>query len=299
MNKTFAYIAGYTDGDGCFNLRKIKVKNSERIKYQATFIISSTNDRIIEYLAKTFHGTYRLSSDREKHVGQKSQYHFILQGKKSLRFIQNILPFLIEKKCEAELFCQFIQSTSKDEKEFLVSKIKGIKKNHNLVVKEHKEVLSPLSNTIIPCEMDFAYLSGFIDAECSISLTRYHGKSSQNWLYKILLQCNNTKIPTIKWCLERFGGQIHFIDRHTKDVKQRNQITWRLCSKSLHNILPKVFPYLRHKKPVCKELIKFYETTKNLTMSRNNKLFTEHYKPILEARDKIFHQVQFLNRKGI
>lgn len=297
-NKTFAYIAGYTDGDGCFNLRKVKVKDTNRVKYLATFIISSTDEYVIKYFAKTFQGSYRLCSDKLKHIGHKPQYHFIIRGRKSLRFIQNILPFLVEKQEEARIYCQFIKSFSKDEKDLLINKIKDIKQAHNLVTIEHKELLTPLCLSQSTCDDDFAYLAGFIDAECCLSLSRYHGKSSPNWLYKNLLQCNNTKIPTIKWALERFGGQIHFIDRHSKNIKERDQITWRLSSKSLADILPKVLPYLKHKKPVCQELIKFYDTTKNLTMSRNNKLFTEHYRPILEARDKIYHHIQFLNRKG-
>lgn len=297
-NKIFAYIAGYTDGDGCFSLRKTKVKDSERVKYQATFIISSTDKEVIEYFAKTFQGTYRLSSDRLKHIGHKPQYHFIIQGIKSLRFIENMMSFLVEKQQESILFCQFLKSISIDEKDILIDKIKDIKKTHNLVKKEHKEIITPLKYTKAPSEDDFCYLAGFIDSECCLSLSRYHTPDKPNWIYKNLLQCNNTKTPTIQWCMERFGGQVHFIDRHSKDIKQRDQITWRLSSKSLADILPKVLPYLRHKKPVCEELIKFYETTSNLKMSRNNKLFTEHYRPILEIRDKIYHHIQFLNRKG-
>lgn len=294
----FAYVAGYADGDGCFSLRKMKVKNSTRVKYTAIFIISSTDKEVIEYFSKTFHGIYRLSSDRLKYAGHKPQYHFILQGRKSLRFVENIIPFLVEKQEEANIFCQFIKSSSKDEKEFLVNKIKEIKKTHNLVNKEHKWIITPLSCTKIPGNDDFSYLAGFIDAECCLSLSRYHSPGNSNWIYKNLLQCNNTKIPTIQWCMERFGGQVHFIDRHSKDIRHRDQITWRLSSKSLANILPNVIPYLKHKKSVCQELIKFYETTRNLTMSRNNKMFTEYYRPILDIRDKIYHNIQFLNRKG-
>jgi len=101
--------------------------------------------------------------------------------------------------------------------------------------------------------------------------------------------------------MERFGGQVHFVERRSKDINHRDFLTWRLSSKSLGDILPRILPYLKHKKPVCVELMNFFETTVPLTgnISRNSPKFKEFYATILEVRDKLFHKVHDLNRKGI
>jgi hypothetical protein len=101
--------------------------------------------------------------------------------------------------------------------------------------------------------------------------------------------------------MERFGGQVHFVERHSKDINHRDFLTWRLSSKSLGDLLPKILPYLKHKKPVCVELMKFYETTVPLkgNISRNSPKFKEFYSDILKERDILFHKVHELNRKGV
>lgn len=300
INKyTSAYIAGYTDGDGCFHIRKATRPNGIS-RYSCSFIISSTNTNIIDFLLIAFPGVRRLTEDGKRSKIWKPQYQFIYGGKKSLKLVQEIFPFLIEKKEEAEIYIRLIESSCRQEKEKLMNQLKEVKNNCNLVKKQDKYILNNF-NIIIPNELDFAYLAGLIDAECSLGIFRYRQKNRDNFIYKILLQCGNTKFPIFKWLMDRFGGQVHFVERRSKDINHRDFLTWRLSSKSLGELLPKVLPYLKHKKLICVELMKFYETTVNLTgnISRNSPKFKEFYSNILVTRDILFHKVHDLNRKGI
>ncbi len=101
--------------------------------------------------------------------------------------------------------------------------------------------------------------------------------------------------------MEKFGGQVHFVERRSKNINHRDFLTWRLSSETLGKLLPKVLPYLKHKKPVCAELMNFYKTTVPLAgnISRNSPKFKEFYSDILKTRDLLFHKVHDLNRKGV
>ena len=173
-------------------------------------------------------------------------------------------------------------------------------KQTNLILFSLKESFEKVKNTIKPSQNDFAYLSGFIDAECCLGIQKDHPKNKPNPTYKIQLQCNNSKSPCFKWLCERFGGQLHFIDR-SNISNNRNQMTWRLSAAALYPILKMIHPFLIHKKPVCEELIKLYETKVPLKgcIGRNNPNFFEFYEPILIEREHIFLKVKQLNKKGI
>jgi LAGLIDADG endonuclease len=291
---TLAYAAGYIDGDGCFSIRKQSIKS--RHKFSATFLVISTSKETMEWFKKIFGGNILQKGSRQ---GHKPCYHFCVTGRKSA-FIRELIPYLVEKKEEALLYRAFCSTDDFLAREAYIYDMHKQKHENNFVFPEFKKSFESIRNTITPSIEDFAYLAGFIDAECCLGITRYRSQNRENFLYKILLQCNNTKAPVFKWLLERFGGQIHFIDR-SRYVNNRHQLTWRVCSSSLATILDNILPFLKQKRPVCEELIKFYKTTIPLkkTISRNSPDFRDFYLPILQEREEIFHKVQFLNKKGI
>jgi hypothetical protein len=289
-----AYAAGYIDGDGRFSLRKQSIKS--RHKFIASLLVISSVKQTMEWLKKTFDGNVLKKRARQ---GHKTCYHFCVTGRKSA-FVRDLIPYLVEKKEEAPIYRDFCTTNDMIARDHYIEYLHKQKHETNLVLPEFKQKFESTRNTIIPSIENFAYLAGFIDAECCLGINRYRIKGNNNFIYKILLQCNNTKAPVFKWLLERFGGQIHFIDR-SRYVNNRNQLAWRLCSSSLANILDNILPFLKQKRPVCEELIKFYKTTVPLekTISRNSPKFKEFYLPVLKEREEIFHRVQFLNKKGI
>jgi hypothetical protein len=296
-----AYTAGYIDGDGCFHLRKQVFKGNKRPKYSAKLIISSVNPDVLHWFKKTFGGVVREVKRKSLPDGHKRQYHFIFDNKSFKDFSTELTNiYLVEKRVESAWFSNFLCCKFIEDKESCIDELQKEKHKFGLVLPSQKIEFEDRRNTIKFTELDLAYLAGFIDAECCLGIQRYKPKKRPNHTYKIQLQCNNTKYPFFKWALERFGGQIHFIERQ-KSMGQRDQLCWRLSAKALLPILKGIQPYIKHKLPVCEELIKFYKTTVPLknTISRNSPHFAEYYRPILEERESIFHKIQILNKKGI
>jgi len=287
-----AYAAGYTDGDGCFHLGKVHTEN--RIRYRALFVINSTEIENVQWFQQIFRGT--ISSKKRRKSNHKIIYRYVLKGKELDR-LRKIRPFLHEKEKEFDHFFYFIDKVfSLDD---CIKDLKNIKEN-GFLVNEIGNLLKGSKKQIIPSIEDLAYLAGFIDAECCLNIQKSYPKNRPNPTYKIQLQCNNSKWPTFAWISKRFGGQFHYIDR-SKYLNNRDQITWRISSKELYPILEGILPFLKHKKPVCEEMIKFYKTTfkRSGQPSPNSPRFTEFYRPILEEREIIFHKIQSLNKKGI
>ena len=292
----YAYISGYIDGDGCFYIAEEKVGKRLKTKPITTIIISSVNPHVLETFKDLYGGTVRLVS--MAHDNSKDLYHFTLRKACSTRLASHMLPYLVEKKDECLLALEFASSKERDHQLACISRMKILKDVSNLVSKHHKAEFEKYKNTVEPSELDFAYLSGFIDAECSLNIQKYLPKDKPNYVYKIILQCNNTKSPCFKWLIERFGGQIHFIDRRNHGKARRNQLTWRLSGKALSKILDKIHPFLKHKKPVCKELIDFYATTLINGGARHTETFRSHYAEVIEERERIVAHVHKLNLKG-
>jgi hypothetical protein len=291
----FAYAAGYFDGDGCFYIGKILLESIFKFRY--SIIIHSTEIENLQWFQKTFGG---ILSTRRFDSKQKPLHRFVVKGK-SLSFFKGIEEFLIEKIDEFYTFEKFRNPDFRDQRDSLILEMDRLKNHSNLIPQSIKQEVESIRNTIIPNDNDFAYLAGFIDAECCLNINKSHPKGKPNPTYKILLQCNNTKSHCFKWLCQRFGGQFHFIDRSKFNTPHRNQMCWRLSAASLAKILPKIHPFLNHKKPVCEELMNFTKTMIPLTgmISRNSPAFAEFYKPILDERERIFHKIQALNKKGV
>lgn len=290
----FAYLAGYTDGDGCFSIGRHKKRNGF-YKYSCSFIISSTDKNILEYFSNFFSGTVRKSSD--KITNHKTQFHFYASGKKAKIIAETLYPFLIEKKEECKIFLEYFNNIfSRDN---IKDELDRIKNNKNLITKEIVNKIKNSNLTFIPCEQDFCYFAGFIDAECCLGISKYRSKDRENFLYKIYLHCNNTKFPVIAWLKERFGGHIRFVDRNSKNFNHRDQISWRISSKNLSQILSKIQIHLRFKKKVCDELIKFTKLILNNGGPRHTSEFRNLYASNLIEREKICQTVHFLNQKGV
>jgi hypothetical protein len=299
MNNTFEYTAGYIDGDGCFYVDKTINKKTNNAKYRALLIISSTNKEVLDFFAYKYGGRVQLVSKREKYPGQKAQYHYTIRHKEALNLTKNILPFLVEKRKQAELFCDFINTTSKETKNFLIDTLRDAKHNQDLVKQSQKEEFIKTSSTIAPNQSDYAYFAGFIDAECCMTIQKYIPKGRDQHVFKIQLACNNSKAPIFKWLIERFGGGLNFINRHASNKKHRDQFMWRISSRVLSKVLPKIQQFLRYKKPVCEKLIEFYTLTIPNGGDRQSEAFKKANASILALKLDIVNEVHKLNLKGI
>ncbi len=296
-NAELAYTAGYIDGDGCFYIGKHCTKKRLKQKYVISMVISSVNTAVL-YCFKSYYGGSVCLVQKE-HDNNKALYHYSIKKLDTLKLAERILPYLVEKKEECLMAIQFCSSEDIKNKDECINQMNILKDVSNLVSKYHKKEFENFRNTIEPSIEDFAYLAGFIDAECSLNIQKYKPSNKPNFVYKILLQCNNTKAPVFKWLIQRFGGQIHFIDRRNHGKARRNQLTWRLSGKALSKILDKIYPFLKHKQPVCDELMKFYATTLINGGARHTDTFRNQYAETIKIREEIVDKIHSLNSKGI
>ena len=98
---TWAYIAGWMDGDGYISTLKDKHgHNSRRIG------IKLIDREIVEWMANLFHATLRQASEDRRNDGynRKTAYVFTVSGLRARYICQQILPYLIEKTNGAEKF---------------------------------------------------------------------------------------------------------------------------------------------------------------------------------------------------
>ena len=296
INKTnLSYLAGYIDGDGCFYIGKVTNKKRTAHKFPQCIAITSVNKEVLAWCKQLFGGS--ISTNYNVPKNNKPLHVYILRKLKVVPLIEEIYPYLVEKREEAQVFLDFATSKNVKEKINLIHKIKILKNTINLVYPCHKEEFEKFIQTINPTENDFAYLAGFIDAECCFKINKHLSKPRPNYVYQILLQCNNTKAPIFLWLLQRFGGRINFIDRQKYNSK--NQLCWRLGGKALSKILDKIYPFLKHKKPVCEQLMKFYETTLSNGGARHTETFRTQYSKVIQIREEIINNIHKLNSKGI
>lgn len=243
----FSYAAGYIDGDGCFQI-------GNQIWGSHLDVVSIKKEPLI-WFAEHFDGIIRAIQPRTSN--RQISYHFRF-SKKGLKFLPDITKYLVEKFQESSCFQDFRQTFGKEPKQPYIEKMKHLKEKQGLVICSIKDELTAIRNTISPSIEDFAYLAGYIDAECSLDINRTMQKKGTNFTYRPQLQCNNTKAPFFYWASRLFGGQFHFLDK-THIPNCRNQLLWRISNLQLDPILKGIHPFLITKKQHCEKMIEMRE----------------------------------------
>jgi hypothetical protein len=285
MNETdFAYAAGYIDGDGCFQIGN---------NWASHLVITSVSKPSIMWFAESFDGHLRC---QQRDDGIRRPAFYFRFSEKGLKFLTKIHPYLVEKKEESSIFQRFREFVGKSEKTYVVEEMRRLKNKSNLINYSIKSEIEQIRNTIKPTIEDFAYLAGFVDAECSIDINRRMQTKGKTFTYRPQLQCNNTKAPFFYWASKRFGGQFHFLDK-THIPRCRNQMLWRISNAQLDPILEGIYPFLKTKKEICAQLMELRKSTfSKKRTSPNHPKFMEIYGPIAEAREVIYHKVRHLNK---
>ena len=104
---TWAYIAGWIDGDGCISTLKTKHgHNSRRIA------IKLIDRDIVEWFADLFYTSLRTATEdkREDGYDRKTQYVTAVAGLRARYICEKILPYLIEKTKDAEKFLRSFEN---------------------------------------------------------------------------------------------------------------------------------------------------------------------------------------------
>lgn len=295
MDLTFAYTAGYLDGDGCFYIGK----NIKSVKYRSALIVSSSNKHICDFFKTKFGGSCSYKHKNTRFPSHKPISQWQIQGESAEKLTQSLLPYLIEKKMDAQKFINFLHETDRRAKDVLITSVQESRNNENLVTPDIVAKVNEIRCTKPVTHHDCAYLAGFIDSECSLGIQQWKPKNRPNITYKMILACNNTKYPTISWAMQRFGGNCGFVARSATNDLHKDQIQWRLTSKALLSVLPLIIPFLKHKRIVAEKLVEFSETIQMNGGDRQSEKFKHSYDCVLSKRSDLVKQIHLLNSKGI
>lgn len=264
----YAYAAGYIDGDGCF-----QVGNQ---KWGSHLVVVSTRKDPIIWFAERFDGSIRVIQPRT--TNRSPSYHFRFSNK-GLDQLSEIQKYLVEKRCECISFRDFRYAFGEKEKSFHIDVMKDLKQKFGIIHDTIKHELDSVKKTENPTKNDFAYLAGYVDAECSLDISRTLQKRGKNFTYRPQLQCNNTKSPFFYWASKKFGGQFHFLNKaHIPNC--RNQMLWRISNLQIDSILEGIHPFLISKKLICEKMMEM--RTKIISGDRSN-------------REEIYQQIRHLN----
>lgn len=301
--KIRAYTAGYIDGDGCIYLGKFIQKPEYIDIYEYSIQIVSVKRDVLDFFKNIYGGSIRKKPFKQKH---RDTFCWTIKGRESAYVAQSIQIYLVEKKEQSWMLCQFssliycnqfkpIEQTLLNKRDELIKAIREDKQMKNLITKESIESLKNIKFTVTPTEDDYPYLAGLIDSEGCFRIKKWKPKKRPNHVYNITVEIGNTKLPIMPWLIERFGGSVVFI--HKKNNK-KDSATWTLSAAALYQILPKIRPYLISKKEVCDKLIEFQKTILPNGGDRHSELFRALFEKRQIIRERIVKEVHEFNRKG-
>lgn len=307
MQNHLIYAAAYIEGDGCFRLNTYFI---DKIKvYERSITITSVCEETILYFLKTFGGYTGIAPFKERH---KKAYVWTIKGNKAFFLAKKLFPYFVSKKIECSIFIDLCKTIIPNDfkkicnetietRNDLLKQFKIERHESSLVTKHGIENLYDFKKTIIPTHNDYIFLAGLADSEGCFRISSRHRNrnNKREKIYNTTFEIGNTKIEIIKWCVERFGGSIVFVPAQKRNKGRRNFATWGIHAKSLFPILSNIRPFLKNKKSVCEELIKFQQTILPNGGDRHSESFRKDFLCRVAEREKIIVNVHKLNKRGI
>lgn len=306
MNLTqqqLAYIAGFLEGDGSFQIMRYKSKHSGYV-YEYRISGYNTKEEVIKWLRDNVGGYYSSVKSSPRH---KKPFHWNIKNKEAIDLAESIYPFLVSKREEVGIWLEYahniipnkttkVTDSISNFRISLIGKIRDIRNNKNIVTKEDCIKYKSIQRYHHPTQTDISYLSGLIDAEGCFRLHKLFKKNRPNPTWASVLEIGNTNTLFFPWLISRFGGNITFI--HSKDPKKKNHAVWYIMSSQLRAYIHDIEKYLIIKKPVCNKIIEFDKTVISNGGDRHSETFKKSFQDVLTKREAIFSEIQALNTKG-
>lgn len=127
-----AYMAGFIDADGCFQIIKRKHTREQYIwiGYSIILNVTNTNKEVIDYIHDIFGVSSKVYCQKfvEK---RKDVYRLCIGGRQAQEITKLVLPYLIVKKERAKIFLSFPLKRTKvkrEEKEIIFQQMRKL--NH-------------------------------------------------------------------------------------------------------------------------------------------------------------------------
>lgn len=307
MNLTqqqLAYIAGFLEGDGSFQIMRYVSKKDGHV-YEYRISGYNTKEEVIKWFVDNVGGYY---SKIKSSTRQRPPFHWNIKNQEAIKLAEAIYPYLVAKKEEVGIWLEYAHNvipnkTKKRTQETidfrmnLIEKIRHIRFKKNLVTKENCIQAKSIQQSHYPTQIDIAYLAGLIDAEGCFRVHRLVKKNRPNPTWATLIEIGNTNSLFFPWLMSRFGGNITF--SKVKREKHRDVGIWYCMSSQLRIFINDLIKYLIIKKPVCEQIIEFDKTTLPNGGDRHSKTFKDLFSETLTKREAIFKQIQSLNARGL
>jgi len=114
MNKRekFIYLAGFLDGEGSITGWCAK-EQKKRGVYNLKIYTTSTNKEVTEWIKSNFGGLIYVNRSPSRKPHWKTSYIWCIERPKTKEFLEQILPYLIIKKKQAEVALKLRETFSK------------------------------------------------------------------------------------------------------------------------------------------------------------------------------------------
>jgi len=126
------YLAGFIDGEGCIGIAKTKNGMAKgRPRYFPFIAIVNSNLGILKII-KHMYPKGRKIIEIKKTLGHKKIYNLRIDGNELINILEDIMPYLIDKKRQAELVLEFKKNMRKshETKQILSKETMEIRENY-------------------------------------------------------------------------------------------------------------------------------------------------------------------------
>lgn len=203
-NKTLSYTGAIIDGEGCILISK-KVNK----RYQLTISVINTSKLLIDFLFQNFGGHIEQGKPKENHQQFWGWYLFSLND--SIDFLEQINPYLLIKRKQAELALEFAKQRENinklgnykryyiEEQIRIYEEIKRLKQEYPLELPDYN----------FTEEEKLYYLAGLIDGEGCIRLTKAIHKNkygNKKLIFVPLISIANTDKRISNFLIKEFKG---------------------------------------------------------------------------------------------
>ena len=282
-NLTWAYIAGWIDGDGCISTLKTKHgHNSRRI------VIKLIDRDIVEWFADLSYTSLGKATEdkREDGYNRKTQYVTEVCGLRARYICEKILPYLIEKTKDAEKFLRSYE-------EYYV----GNQHSRKRIYLPSFKQTPYMQHTD---EEFMAWFTAFSEAEgcfriCKAVKNRVNSKG-EHYKYvsppEVVFQLVNTNESIIRYCktrLEKMGffvqkvgivkGHYSFVGKKgTKDrrvIKKKDLFRLFLASSTAQILYRAMLPFMR-----CERKIDKVKKSLNIKYKKRRKKVSSNDRPV-------------------
>lgn len=272
--KTKAYVGGLIDAEGSVYIAKCPVRNGSTTAYNPEACLSSNHLPTLKWVVHHFGGRIYETDTRP---GQMN-WHFSSQ-KHAARFLRLVLPYILLKRKEAETvikYCDLNGMPDVGARERLYALSQALKERQRSVTTITQDFLNWKLN------LRHAYLSGLIDGDGWISISKNPQKRSRGFFYTktIALAQKETNGLCVRLLSRTFGGNTFY--RHARNGS-KPQVMWFLQKgEEQEKCLLALLPYLIEKRERAQALLKMIRLGREQNVA---------------VRDQIWRRMKVLNRK--